>query len=198
MLAPVRTVAPTNPLLTTAEVKAHLRVDTSDDDALIDAIRDAVTDHLDGWSGILGRCLLSQTWRQDFPDFGTLDRIRLPLMPAKSITSITYRDGLNAVQTLSTSIYSGPFVDGLSPFVSLVSGQVWPSTYEREDAVSITFVAGYDTAADVPKSIRQAALLMIGDLYEHRETVAIGTISSSIPASPNVDALLSKYRRITP
>ena len=61
MLPPVRTVVPSvdDPLLTTAEAKAHCRVDTSDDDTLIASLVKAATAHLDGWSGILGRCLVS-------------------------------------------------------------------------------------------------------------------------------------------
>ncbi|WP_350354072.1 head-tail connector protein [Thermoanaerobacterium sp. RBIITD] len=41
----------------------------------------------------------------------------------------------------------------------------------RSDAVKIRFKAGY---SEVPKSIKQAMLLLIGHFYEHREAVNIG------------------------
>lgn len=197
-LAPVLVTAPVLKLLTTDAVKAHLRVDGNGDDELIDALIEVVTDHLDGWTGILGRCLLPQTWRQDFPWFPLDYRIRLPLAPVTAISSITYNDAANAPQTLSTSVYSGPFADAIGSYIVLQYGQIWPVTYSRDDAASITFIAGYGSAAAVPASIRQAALLMIGDLYENRETVMVDLRAAAvqIPTSATVDALLGKYRRI--
>lgn len=196
-LAPVRTVAPTLHLVELDDIKNHLRVDANDDDTLITALRDVVTAHLDGWTGVLGRALLTQTWRQDFGVFPSDYRIRLPLSPITSITGITYYDLANAQQTLATSVYTGPFTDGLGPYVALTWGQVWPTTYLREDAVSITFATGY-TSALLPTPIRQAALLMIGELYENREGVMtdLRAASVKIEMSATVDALLAPYRRI--
>src|SRR4051794_5405809 len=120
-LAPVRTVPPTLHILSVDEVKAHLRVDGNDDDTLIEALRDTVEAHLDGWSGILGRGLLTQSWRQALAQFPPDYRIRLPLAPVASITSVTYFDlATNLQQTLSTGVYTGPFVDSLGPYIALV------------------------------------------------------------------------------
>lgn len=196
MLAPVRTVAPTLNLFSLEEVKAHLRVDGNDEDTLIEALRDAVIDHLDGWSGILGRCLLSQSWRQELSCFPGGDRIRLPLMPVSAITSITYRDTSDVSQTLATTVYAGPFHDELGAYVILKYGQTWQNTYTREDAVAITFVAGYASAATVPKAIRQAALILVGDLFENREHTVIGASAVEIPMPMTAAMLLGKYRRI--
>lgn len=49
--------------VTLAEAKAHCRVDGSEDDAVLSALIAGATGHLDGWSGILGRCIMPQTWR---------------------------------------------------------------------------------------------------------------------------------------
>lgn len=197
-LAPVRTVPPTLKLFELDEIKAHLRVDTNDEDDLIEALRDTVVAHLDGWSGILGRALLTQTWRQDLAQFPPDYRIRLPLMPVSAISGITYFDlATNLQQTLSTAVYAGPFVDSLGPYLALVYGQIWPNTYLREDAVSITFVVGNISAAAVPKPIRQAALMMIGDMFENRETVQVGDRAAAleIPTSMTIERLLGPYRR---
>lgn len=49
--------------VTLAEAKAHCRVDVSDDDAVLPALIAGAVGHLDGWSGVLGRCIMPQTWR---------------------------------------------------------------------------------------------------------------------------------------
>jgi hypothetical protein len=53
---------PTEPVLTLADAKPHLRVDHNDDDSLITALIAAATARLDGRDGILGRWLRQQTW----------------------------------------------------------------------------------------------------------------------------------------
>jgi len=61
---PVRVTAPADRPVTLAEVKNHCRIDHSDDDTLVQSYIDAAVAHVEGWSGVLGRCLVTQTWRQ--------------------------------------------------------------------------------------------------------------------------------------
>jgi uncharacterized phiE125 gp8 family phage protein len=191
MLAPIRTIAPVNPLLTIEEVKAHLHVDHSDDDAMISGFVDAASSHVDGYAGIVGRALVTQTWAVDFPAFS--NRMDIPLGPLQSAT-VGYYDSLNVLQTLSSSVYA-VLSDALGPYVSLKYDQQWPPTYTREDAVRITWVAGYGAnAAAVPAAIRQAMLLMIGGWYQNRESVAVGMSVEKLPFA--VEALLSPFRRV--
>jgi uncharacterized phiE125 gp8 family phage protein len=189
MLAPVRTVAPTEDPVTLAEAKAHVRVDHADDDSLITALIAAATDHLDGYTGILGRALITQTWRQDFAAFAP--KLRLALRPVASVASVTYFDGDNASQTLSASIY-GLFEDGAGPYIALDPDQTWPGSYRRVDGVSVTYVAG-EAAAAVPNAIKQAILLLVGHWYANREAVAEGQMHA-VPMA--AEALIQPYRRI--
>lgn len=78
MLAPVRVTPPAEPPVSLEEAKAHLRVDFGDDDLYVAGLIEAATAHLDGWSGILGRALVTQTWRQDLCGFPRDGVIRLP------------------------------------------------------------------------------------------------------------------------
>jgi hypothetical protein len=58
----------------------------------------------------------------------------------------------------------------------------------------VTFVAGYgDAADDVPAAIRNAGLLLIGDLYEHREAQSV---DFEIHQNKTVDWLLSPFRQV--
>lgn len=192
MLAPVRTVAPSASLVTLTEAKLHCRIDGPDEDVLLGALVKAAHDHIDGYSGVLGRALLTQTWRQDFDAFS--DTMRLPVGNLLAVSSITYYDSTNAQQTLASSVYTG-FSDTFGPYVTRKPGQVWPGTYTRPDAVSVTWTAGYGPAAsDVPAPVKQAALLLIGHWYANREAVSADA-GMSVPFA--VDALLAPFRRLT-
>ncbi|PLX37002.1 MAG: hypothetical protein C0605_08005 [Hyphomicrobiales bacterium] len=191
MLAPVRTAAPETTPVDLDAVKKHCRVDFADDDNLLAALIAAATDHLDGYAGILGRALITQTWQQDFAGFD--DVMRLPLAPCQSISAVSYYDGDNAEQTLNSSIYALR-ADALGPYMTLAPDQSWPGTYNREDAVSITYVAGYGAAAAVPQAIKQAILLMIAHWYENRETTLVGASVADLPMG--AAWLLAPYRRV--
>ncbi len=188
-LAPVLVSPPSETPISLAEAKAHLRVFHDDDDALIAAHLAAATAHLDGFGGILGRCLVTQSWRQDLGAFPCDRKLRLPLAPVASVTHVKYRDASDAEQTLSTSVYAGPLVDALGPFVALKSGQSWPSTYARDDAVSVTFVAGYGAASAAPEPIKAALKLHVERLY-FADAARAPTLQAAEAA------LIAPYRRI--
>lgn len=186
MLAPVRTVAPINMPVSLAEAKAHLRLDHDDQDDLISAQIRAATAWLDGWSGILGRALITQTWRQEFGRFA--DHLPLPLAPVTAIDSVSYFDAGNVQQTLDTGVYD-LFADARGAYVTLRPGQSWPATFRRTDAVSVTFTAGYGAAADVPEPICQAILLIVQRLFDGADT------EIDIAIERTVHALIAPYRK---
>lgn len=189
MLAPILVTAPDSKPVMLDEVKKHLRVDFDDDDALINALIAAATDHLDGYTGLLGRALVTQTWRQDFRCFG--DRLALPLWPVAEIESVVYYDSANVEQTLSVDVYE-LLADARGACVALKPDQSWPSVYSRADAVRVTYIAGVAAEA-VPPAIRAAIMLHVGHLYENREAVAKAGVSL-LPLG--VAALIAPYRRV--
>lgn len=190
-LAPVRSAAPAA-LFTLDEVKQHLRVDGDDEDDKIEAFIAAAIGYVDGWTGVLGRCLMEQTWVAYYPDFGCT-RLRLPLRPITSITSLKYYDSSNVQQTWGASNYR-LLTDYLSPYVTYAVNGSWPtSLVSREDAVSITFKSGYADAASVPTAIKQALLLIIGDWYENRENLILGP-SATIKIPVAAEHLLAPHK----
>jgi len=77
----------------------------------------------------------------------------------------------------------------------------WPSSvFEGINAVRIRYVAGYATsgnspdniADNVPGPIKAAILLRLGQLYEHREDVIVGTTALALPNG--AEFLLRQYR----
>lgn len=171
-----------------AEAKAHLRVDTADDDALIQALIVAAREHVEH---IIRRALVTQTWDLILDAFPA-DEIMLPRPPLQSVSSITYRLQDGTVVTLDPANY---VVDTKSEpgRVVLAPGRSWPSDpLYAAGAVTVRYVAGYGDPAAVPVAIKQAILLLVGHWYENREAVAVGHTVIQLPMT--VDALLWPYR----
>lgn len=190
-----RTSAPAARIISLADAKAHMRIDHSADNDLIEAMILAIEARLDGVEGQLGRALITQTWKLYLsrfpcaPDLYHRDyRIRLPLPPLQTIESIVYTDTDGAEQTLSSSLYTVINQGVETGAVVPAWGQTWPSTRAVPGAVVVTFKAGYgDAASDIPANIVQAAKLMLTDLYENR-----GSTTAGFELKPNlaVDALV--------
>ena len=171
-----QTAAPSGAPITLAEAKAHCRVDHTDDDALIGSMIDAAAQHLDGRHGYLGRCLMTQSWEYRVHCFPQCGVIELPFPPLQSVASVKYLDEAGIEQTLiantdyvvDTATYNGQ--------IRRAYNVVWPFARLEDYAVRIIFSAGFGDAAAVPQPIKNAMLMMIGHLYEHRETVTDGNL----------------------
>ncbi len=191
---PVRTIAPVGPVATLAEAKKALRIDDEDtiENGFIESLVAAATSYLEGDEGILGRCLISQTWVVKADCFPLDGEILLPFPDVSSVT-VTYFDETNQSQTLSAGLYHLVETDSGSA-VQLASAAAWPATYGRPDAVTITLAVGYGAAADVPPAIKTAVLMMAGHLYENREDVVVGVSAVVVPNGAQM--LLAPFRRI--
>jgi uncharacterized phiE125 gp8 family phage protein len=211
MYRPVLVTAPSITPVTLAEVKAHCRAaDFSDDDVTLSGLLAAATSHLDGWAGILGRCLCEQTWRQDFDCFESC--LRLPLFPVISISSVKYTDTNGVEQTIGAENYSVQ-TDGLGAYVQFIYNFASPPLEQfLPAAVRVEYAAGYaDTPAvdadpdgsppveavprssNVPDAIKHAILLLVSHWYQNRDAV-VASQASELPMA--VDALIAPFRRI--
>jgi len=195
------TVPPSVEPITLTEVYAHLRLDasgsppTNPDDALLSSQIQAAREYAEQCTK---RAVIQQTLAYRLPYFPT-DRlffqprrfydetinsniqpyyIELPKSsPLISLDSIQFYDENNALQTLDTAKYQVS-TDAEPARIDLVWGETWPITYERTDAVIITYKAGYmpkplgtspqtyDYRASVPESIKNAIKLRVQQLYD--------------------------------
>jgi len=141
---------------------------------------------------ILWRALINQTWELWLDKFPDKDYLEIPLPPLSSISSIKYYDTANTEYTVTATDY---FVDSKSEpgRVCLAYGKDWPTTTLRDyNGFCITFVAGYGASSSyVPQDIRNAMLLIISHLYEHREAVTEKSLAV-LPLA--VESLLFPYR----
>lgn len=62
-MTPILLTPPTSLPVTLADAKLHCRIDGADDDTLLSGLIAAAVGHLDGWTGVLGRCIMPQTWQ---------------------------------------------------------------------------------------------------------------------------------------
>lgn len=188
--------APAVEPITLAQAKEHLRVDHTTDDNLITAMISAARDYCEKWTA---RAFVTQTWELVVDEFPTAE-ILIPLPPLQSVTSIKYDDGAGVEQTLATDQYEVDTVSQPGWVVPITTG--WPtSIFEGINAVRIRFVAGYnpssnspdDLVVNIPGSLKAAMYLYIGQLYDQREDIVVGTIVNKLP-SGNVDFLLRNFR----
>lgn len=188
--------APDEEPVTTVEAKDHLRVEHDADDTLIDTLIAAAREHVEAFTR---RALITQTWDMVLDAFPP--RSDIPIVPMKpplrSVESITYKDSTGSEKTWDASKYvtdtpTGPF----APHGRILPahGEAYPSTIDEINAVTVKFEAGYGDAEDVPEAIKRALLLLVGHLYEHRESIALGTTATEIPQG--LAYLLWPYRAL--
>lgn len=172
-----------------AEAKAHLRVDGSDEDALIGLLIQSARQAAEHEAG---RVLVSQTWELVLDAFPTAE-IELRAAGVLSIASVKYVDTAGAEQTLAGAAYVLD-AETAPAYLLPAAGYAWPATADTANAVRVRYVAGFGAAADsVPASIRHWMLLHIGTAYAQRESVAAGVPVAELPGRYHA-ALLDPWR----
>ncbi len=188
-----RQTAPTVEPVTLAEAKAHLRVDTATDDSyiatLITAAREWVEEYLD-------RALVHQQYvmRLDsFPYEFELPRPPMATSGTATAVVVTYTLGDDSTATLSSTQYR---VDrNATPgVVRQLRAGTWPGNLDDQNAVTVTWWAGYGASGtSVPAAIRHAILMLVGHWYDgSRSGVVMGSISKEVEFG--VKSLLDSQR----
>lgn len=190
--------------VTLAEAKLHLRVDSSDEDALISALIVAATDDAEH---LMGRAVLTQRWQLTLDAFNapppsgqlvapasTPDEIALQRPPVTSVVSVKYLQASDGVlTTLAPSEYTLAAASDYTARLVPAWGKSWPATRDMPEAVQIVFECGYADAASVPENIKAWIKLRVGSLYANREQWTTGR-NITIAPNPFIDCLLDRYR----
>ena len=172
-----------------SEAKSHLRVDIADDDTLIGNMITSATEYVELFTQ---RSFIQRTYRADLIDFASA--IRLPRGPVISIDSVKYYD-TSSPETLTTWAASNYYLH--NDIFWRVEGVSFPSVGSRVDNVQITYTAGWldqssPRADATPKAICQAILLLVGGLYENRETEVL--YPGQMLETKTFQMLLNPYR----
>lgn len=187
-----------------ADAKLHLRVDFTDDDALITALISAARQAAET---ITGRQIVTARWKMVLDSFPgpslmgvpagspfTLPghAILIPKCPVQSVVSIQYLDMASAWQVMPATDYTMDLACEPAR-ITPVFGKIWPITLPQIGAVSVTFDAGYGQASAVPEGIKSWIKLRLGSLYAHREEVALLS-RGKIEPLPFIDGLLDPFK----
>lgn len=178
----VLVVTPPEPIVDLDLAKAHLRVTTEDEDALIEGYVEAAQASVDGPLGWLGRSIATQTLEVRVASFGCLEH--LPFGPVQHIESVVHIDAGGDEVDVSEDVYQ--LVDG---GLGLANSASWPSVHPSAEAVRVRYIAGFETP---PAAVRQAILLLIGQWFRNRSAINVGNIVSSLPNG--VESLLAPFR----
>lgn len=200
--------APAELAVSLSLLKQNLRVDSTDEDALITVILKAAIEKIEK---LTSKKLINQTWDIFFDNFpcdrkadwwdGTKEapisqlvsqysKLELPFGILSSVTGVYTYDNDNTEYIFASSNY---VVDtcGLIGSISLKSNSSWPTTILKPtNGIKVTCVFGY--GADdtyIPNDLVMAVLALASRMYEHR-----GDELPQIP--PEVLTLISPYEKI--
>lgn len=160
--------------VTLAEAKAQCRVTHNLEDGLITALIVAARQHIEL---TCNRAILPQRWEVVLPGFCSRE-IPLPGGNVRDVVSVE----------VNGEAFESYYERLVEPCV-IAPIDVWPTITPRPDAVKIVIDVGW---TEPPQAIIQAMLMLIAHWYNQRESVAIGTITSTVPMA--VESLLFPYR----
>jgi uncharacterized phiE125 gp8 family phage protein len=147
------------------EAKQHCRVLNGDYDTLIQSLIEAATDYCET---VTGRALRKyHTVKQTFDKWpcSPFQFDRQPVLenqpgviPTTAATVVQYYDADGVLQTVDDANYRLQFSSEAAARLEFDDAFVEPTYYEREDAIVITYMAGYADIESVPARAKTAIL----------------------------------------
>jgi uncharacterized phiE125 gp8 family phage protein len=172
--------------VTLADMKAHLRLDTSDEDDLVTALISAARLQVESRTR---RALITQTWRLWLDRWPTHTVLSLKLAPLRAVTAARVFNQAGVATPVPTSAFQ---VLGGAPGRILFTSV--PAPGRAAGGIEIDVEAGYGPMpADVPADLRQSVRLLAAFWFENRALLPGGT-AEALPAG--LDALLAPFRLI--
>ncbi len=165
------------------EARAHCRVLHNDEDALITALIVAAREWVENFTG---HTLVQREVTQRLSCFRHPRLFAWPIADDATVTA-TYVDSDGATQPITGArlIFGNGWAELATAF-----GSAWPTSY---GPATVSVEAGYATADDVPQSMKQAILLLVGQWYANREAVSDKAMTE-VPFA--VEALCQPYRMV--
>lgn len=117
------------------------------------------------------RSLINQTLKLTMSRFPESNQpIELPRPPLSSVTSVAYIDYAGTSQTLVAGTDYQTVLDSSPGRITPEVNEVWPTVEtSREEAVTVTYVAGYGPDRDdVPDDLRGVVLELVAFWFSHR------------------------------
>ena len=172
--------------VTLAEMKAHLRLDTNDEDTLLAALIRTAREHLEAETGL---CLIVRPLRLYLDDWPEGKVIQIARGPVQTVEAITVYDEAGAPVDVGAAGY---VLDGAARPARLILPE-WPATARAMNGIEIDFSAGFgESGADVPDSLKRALLLHVAAMYELRGVLSLEDQPGAVPQG--YERLVAPYR----
>jgi uncharacterized phiE125 gp8 family phage protein len=158
-----------NEPVTLDEVKTHLKVDGTEEDAYLTTLIKSARRMCEAYTSLSFVTQTRSVKMDRFPcNWLTNPRryVYLPYGPVKSVVSFTYVDGNGDEQTLAQD--TDFYLDTDSDIARLRAVNDWPSTQSQPNAIEILYTAG-DDVDQVNDTAKTMVLQCIGDMYEKRQ-----------------------------
>jgi uncharacterized phiE125 gp8 family phage protein len=172
-----RQTAPAVEPVTLSEAKAHLRIDSSDEDTLISTLITAAREWCEEF---LDRSLIHQQYVMRFDSFPYEIELPRPPMATSGTTTaltLTYTLGDDSTAVLAATEYR---IDRNSTpgVVRQLRQGTWPANLDDQNAITVTWWAGYGASgSSVPAAIRSAMLMLVAHLWRNREMTTEAALS---------------------
>lgn len=174
--------------VTLEQIKQHLRLDTNDEDDLLNSYCDAATEFIESH---ISKFLIKRNVRQFVDEIPQSNELLLEAEPVSEVTLVRGYTVNGEPHDFSSNEYK--FLQYDSP--PRLSFEGTNSSSLSANGIEIDMVAGYgDSGTDIPQNVIRALFVLIAHWYEHRGTNAAGETFGTIPEG--FDRLLAPVRRI--
>lgn len=162
--------------LTLADVKAHLRLDGADEDALLASLITTAREHLERQTGL---CLMRQSYRlylDDWPQDGVIQIARGPVQAIEKI--LVFDDAGDPADITAMD----KLLDGAARPARLWLRQP-PRPGQPLNGIEIDFTAGFgESGAEVPDTLKRAMLIHIAHMFAFRGAVSPADQPAGVPS----------------
>ena len=183
MLRAVRITPPVVAPVTVDDAKVFLRVDGAEEDTLIESLIAAAVDHLDGRSGVLGRCMVTQVWRYQAQCLNAQFDFDMP-----GATAATVRFVDDAGEAQAVTVADDQLVQTVRGSSLIIADGDPLAEWRGPVTLEVTFGTAVE---DVPPALVQAVRMLVAHWYANREAVVTG---SAAPLPLGVQMLIAPYR----
>lgn len=186
-MSPVALAVPAVEPVSSAEMKAHLRLDSDDDTDLVTGLVVAARALVERTTRL---ALVAQEWRIGLDRWPNTRRVTLPLAPVLAVTAIRVSRAGDAPAVLAPALYR---LDSSRDPVCLVVDDAAPDPDTRTGGIEIDAAYGFGTdPLAVPAPLRLAIRCLVARWYENRGD-ARESRAGALPE--DVAALLAPYAR---
>jgi uncharacterized phiE125 gp8 family phage protein len=175
--------------VTLADMKLHLRVSHSSEDALISSLVKAAREELEQATGL---ALISQGWRLYLDCWPGTQTVLIHKAPVITLSAVTIYDAAGAP---SSPLLSGFVLDRFSRPARIAIPDAVTDPGKKLNGIEIDFTAGFGaTGVDVPDGLKRAVMLLAAHWYEFRGAETFERESAAWP--PSFERFVSRYRRV--